>query len=60
MPRRPCALRAPTVFLVRINTIRTRNTVMVKSKDDSGLFLYKIGDPRGRFFVRAKGAFHDN
>jgi len=30
---RPCALRAPTVFLVRIETIRTKNTVMDKSKD---------------------------
>jgi len=27
---RLCALRAPTVFLVRIKTIRTKNTVMDK------------------------------
>jgi hypothetical protein len=58
-----CALRAPTVFLVRIKTIRTKNTVMDKSNNGLGLFLYKIadcvrtafrpcaiGDPRGRVF----------
>jgi hypothetical protein len=36
MPYAPsghCALRAPTVFLVRIETIRTKNMVMVKSND---------------------------
>ena len=61
-----CALRAPTVFLVRIETIRTKNTVMVNSKYGVG-FLYKIADgarmafhpcaiddPRGPFLVRAK------
>jgi hypothetical protein len=43
-------LRAPTVFSVRIKTIRTENTVMDKSKDDmgllsyTGLFLSKIVD----------------
>jgi len=54
------------VFLVRIETIRTKNTVMVNSKYGVG-FLYKIADgartafhpcaiddPRGRFLVRAK------
>src|SRR5450759_3084766 len=59
--QRICALRAPTVFCVRIKTIRTQNTVMDKSKDSAGV-LYKIadcvrtafrpcaiGDPRGRF-----------
>jgi hypothetical protein len=39
-----CALRAPTVFLVRIETIRTKNTVMDKNKDGLGLFSYKIVD----------------
>jgi len=38
---RTCALRAPTMFLVRINTIRTKNMVMDKSKVGVGL-LYKI------------------
>jgi hypothetical protein len=33
---KPCALRAPTVFLVRIRTIRTENTVMDKSKGGLG------------------------
>jgi hypothetical protein len=37
-----CALRAPTVFSVRIKTIRTENTVIVNDKDGVGLFLYKI------------------
>jgi len=68
MPRAAIARsRAPTVFLLRIETIRSKNTVMVKTKDSLGLFLYKIadrariafypctiGDPRGRIFVRAK------
>jgi len=35
-----CALRAPTVFLVRINTIRTKNTVMDKSNNGSQLRQY--------------------
>jgi hypothetical protein len=60
------ALRAPTVFSVRIKSIRTENTVLVRSKDGLGLLLSKIADcarmdfhpcaiddPRGRFFVRA-------
>jgi hypothetical protein len=63
---RICALRAPTAFLVRIKTIRTKNAVMIKSNDGLRLFLYKIadcvrmgfhpcaiGDPRGRLLVRA-------
>jgi hypothetical protein len=33
-----CALRAPTAFLVRINTIRTKNAVMFKGKDGLGLY----------------------
>jgi len=54
------------MFSVRIKTIRTENTVLDKSKDGLGLLLYKIadcvrtgfrpcaiGDPRGRFLVRA-------
>ena len=66
-----CALRAPTMFLVRIKNIRTKNTVMDKS--NSGLGLSKnvdrvrmafhpraIDDPRGRFFVRAKSQLYDN
>ncbi len=61
-----CALRAPTGFSVRIKNIRTENPDMEKNKDSAGV-LYKIidrartafrpcaiGDPRGRFFVRAK------
>ena len=31
---RPCALRAPTAFSVRIKDIRTENVVMFKNKDD--------------------------
>ncbi|MBE0623213.1 MAG: hypothetical protein IH606_00245 [Burkholderiales bacterium] len=58
--------RAPTVFLVRINTIRTKNTVMVKTEYSAGFYTRSsiacgcafhpqaIDDPRGRFFVRAK------
>jgi hypothetical protein len=51
--------------MVRIKAIRTKNTVMVNSKQGAGV-LYKIADcartafrpceiddPRGRFFVRA-------
>jgi len=37
-----CALRAPTVFLVRINTIRTKNTVMDKSNNGLELRLYLL------------------
>jgi len=40
---RTCALRAPTVFSVRIKDIRTENTVTVNNKDGAG-FLYKIFD----------------
>jgi len=53
--------------LVRIETIRTKNTVTVKNQAGLGLLFYKtadcarigfhpraIDDPRGRFFVRAK------
>jgi len=39
-----CALLAPTVFLVRIKTIRTKNTVMDKSNSGLELVLYKIAD----------------
>jgi hypothetical protein len=38
-----CALRAPTVFSVRIKTIRTENTVMDKNKDSAEV-LCKIAD----------------
>jgi len=31
------ALRAPTVFLVRIDTIRTKNTVTVNGKHGAGV-----------------------
>jgi hypothetical protein len=41
---RICALRAPTVFLVRIRIIRTKNTVLDKGKNGLGLFLSKIAD----------------
>ena len=70
---RTCALRATTVFLVRINTIRTRNTVMDKGNNGSGLLLYKIvdcawmgsypcaiDDPRGRLLVRATSQPYDS
>jgi len=40
-----CALRAPTVFPVRIKTIRTENTVMDKNKDGVEV-LYKIETPQ--------------
>jgi hypothetical protein len=43
--------RAPTVFLVRIKTIRTKNTVMVISNNASGLPLFQIAD-YGRIYVR--------
>jgi hypothetical protein len=43
-PTSHCALRAPTVFLVRIKTIRTKNTVMDKSNSGLELVLYKIAD----------------
>ncbi|MEK7362029.1 MAG: hypothetical protein AAB133_08130 [Pseudomonadota bacterium] len=48
-----CALRAPTVFLVRIQTIRTKNTVMDKTKPTWGF----IQDRRLRtdgFIIRAQ------
>jgi len=68
-----CALRAPTVFLVRIKTIRTKNTVMGKSESGLGLCLYPrspivcgcafhprtIDDPRGRGAVRASSGAAD-
>ena len=38
-----CALCAPTVFLVRIKAIRTKNTVIDKNKDGAGV-LSKIAD----------------
>jgi len=64
---RICALaRANRVFYTDEKHIRVENTVMTKSKGGLGLFLSKIadcvrtafrpcaiGDPRGRFFVRA-------
>jgi len=55
---RICALRAPTVFLVRINSIRTKNTVMDKSLGDLGLPLSKIPDCARMAFssVRKRGS----
>jgi hypothetical protein len=60
------AARANRAFGTDKN-ILTKSTVMDKSNNGLGLFLYKIadcvrtafrpcaiGDPRGRFFVRAK------
>jgi hypothetical protein len=38
-----CALRAPTMFLVRIKAIRTKNTVIDKNKGSAGV-LPKIAD----------------
>jgi len=43
------------VFLVRIKTIRTKNTVMVNSKYGVG-FLYKIADGARMVFIRAPSA----
>jgi hypothetical protein len=39
-----CALRAPTVVLVRINTIRTKTTVMDKGSNRFSLSSYKIAN----------------
>jgi hypothetical protein len=63
------AARANPVFRTDEKRIRTENTVIYKSRNRSGLFLYKIadcvriafhphaiGDPRGQFFVRATNA----
>jgi hypothetical protein len=50
---RLCALRAPTVFLVRIKTIRTKNTVMDKTRSALGF----IQDRRSRtngFIIRTQ------
>jgi len=45
MPRAAIARsRAPTVFLVRIETIRTKNTVPDKGNNGLGLLLSKIVD----------------
>jgi hypothetical protein len=45
MPRAAIARsRAPTVFLVRIKIIRTKNTVLDKSKNGLRLVLSKIAD----------------
>ena len=45
MPRAAIARsRAPTLFLVRIKTIRTKNTVLDKSNNGLGLLLSKIAD----------------
>ena len=38
------AARANRVFCTDEKRIRTKNTVMVKSKDDLELFLYEIAD----------------
>jgi hypothetical protein len=51
-----CALRAPTVFLERIKSIHSKNTVMVKSNNGMGLFLYKIVDSARMVFIRAESA----
>jgi hypothetical protein len=71
--QKTCALRAPTLFCVRIKTIRTQNKVMVKSDKGLELFFYQtadcvrtrfrpcaIGDPRGRIFVRATSQPYNN
>jgi hypothetical protein len=64
------ATRANRVFRADEKRIRTENTVVDKGKGGLGWFLYKIvdcarmgchpcaiGDPRGRFLVRAKAQF---
>ena len=49
-----CALaRANRVFSTDEKRIRTKNTVLDKSKSGLGWFLSKIVDPRGRAAVRA-------
>jgi hypothetical protein len=49
---RICALRAPTVPSVRIKSIRTEGTVMLKSKDGAG--VYSRSSPvHGWLFIRA-------
>jgi len=46
------ATRANRVFCTDEKRIRTKNTVIVNTKQGVGV-LYKIVDPRERFFVRA-------
>jgi hypothetical protein len=60
------ATRANRVFCADEKRIRAESTVMDKSKDRAGFYPrspiacgcafhpHAIGDPRGRFFVRAK------
>jgi len=48
-----CALRAPTVFLVRIITIRTKNTVMDKTKSTWSLIQNRRLRTNG-FIIRAQ------
>jgi hypothetical protein len=67
------AARANRVFCTDKKRIRTENPVMLKSKDGSGLSLYKIADclrmafhpcaiddPRGRLLVRATSQLCNN
>jgi len=48
------AARANLDFGTDEKHIRTKIAVMDESKGGSGLVLFKIVDPRGRFLVRAK------
>jgi hypothetical protein len=49
--RNTCALRAPTVFFVRIKNIRTKNTVMDKSKIGVGCFCQNRNSATGTIQV---------
>jgi len=53
-----CALRAPTVFSERMKSVSALKT-RLRKKAKTTLGLFKIGDPRGRFFVRATGALYN-
>jgi hypothetical protein len=48
-----CALRAPTVFSIRIESIRMENTVVVTNNDAAGV-LYKIVDCARMCFSSAR------
>ncbi|MBE0620140.1 MAG: hypothetical protein IH605_06075 [Burkholderiales bacterium] len=48
------AARANRDFAADEKHIRSKIAVMDKSRNGLGLFLFKIGDPRGRLLARAK------
>jgi hypothetical protein len=70
---RTCALRAPTVFSARMKSVSARKSrLLIKTRTVQGFYTrspiacgcafhpHAIGDPRGRFFVRAKLQFGSN